>query len=45
VLDPTGDKLAKSRQSQSLAELRAEGVTPQAIWRRLGLDLQPTPST
>ena len=45
VLDPTGDKLAKSRQSQSLAELRAEGVTPQAIWRRLGLDPQPTPST
>jgi len=39
VLDPTGDKLAKSRQSKSLAELRGEGVTPQAIWRQLGFDL------
>ena len=38
VLDPTGDKLAKSRQSKSLAELRGEGMTPQAIWRKLGFD-------
>lgn len=45
VLDPTGDKLAKSRQSKSLAELRAEGVTPQAVRQRLGFDPQPTPST
>jgi glutamyl-Q tRNA(Asp) synthetase len=45
VLDLTGDKLAKSRQSQSLAELRGEGVTPQAIWQRLGFEPQPTPST
>jgi glutamyl-Q tRNA(Asp) synthetase len=45
VLDPMGDKLAKSRRSQSLAELRAEGATPQAIWRRLGFDSQPTPRT
>jgi glutamyl-Q tRNA(Asp) synthetase len=36
VLDPEGDKLAKSRQSQSLAELRAAGVTPQDIRQRLG---------
>ncbi|MGO4526854.1 tRNA glutamyl-Q(34) synthetase GluQRS [Microvirga sp. 2MCAF35] len=36
--DPEGDKLAKSRRSKSLAELRAEGVTPQALWRRLGFD-------
>ncbi|WP_262300015.1 tRNA glutamyl-Q(34) synthetase GluQRS [Microvirga sesbaniae] len=36
VLDPTGDKLAKSRQSPALSELRADGVTPQAIRRRLG---------
>lgn len=45
VLDPAGDKLAKSRQSRPLAELRAEGVTPQAIWRQFGFDPQPTPST
>ena len=36
VLDPGGDKLAKSRQSTSLAEARAEGVDPQDIRRRLG---------
>jgi glutamyl-Q tRNA(Asp) synthetase len=36
VLDPEGDKLAKSRQSQSLAELRAAGATPRDIRRRLG---------
>ncbi len=36
VLDPEGDKLAKSRQSQSLAELRGAGATPESIWRRLG---------
>jgi glutamyl-Q tRNA(Asp) synthetase len=45
VLDPEGDKLAKSRQSQSLAELRAAGVTAQAVRERLGFDPQPTPST
>lgn len=45
VLDPAGDKLAKSRQSRPLAELRAEGVTPQAIWRQCGFEPQPTPST
>jgi glutamyl-Q tRNA(Asp) synthetase len=44
VLDPTGDKLAKSRRSKSLAELRAEGVTALAIRRRLGFEPQPTPS-
>ena len=36
VLDPGGDKLAKSRQSQALAELRAAGVTAQAVRERLG---------
>jgi glutamyl-Q tRNA(Asp) synthetase len=36
VLDPTGDKLAKSRQSTSLAEARAAGLDPQAIRQRLG---------
>jgi glutamyl-Q tRNA(Asp) synthetase len=45
VLDPAGDKLAKSRRSEALAELRADGTTPEAIWRRLGFDPQPTPST
>jgi glutamyl-Q tRNA(Asp) synthetase len=45
VLDHEGDKLAKSRQSQSLAELRAAGATPQSVRERLGFDLQPTPST
>ncbi len=38
VLDPEGDKLAKSRQSQSLAELRGAGVTPESIRRRLGFE-------
>lgn len=45
VLDPEGDKLAKSRQSQSLAELRSAGITPQDVRRRLGFEPQPTPST
>ncbi len=45
VLDPGGYKLAKSRQSQSLSELRAEGVAPQEIWQRLGFEPQPMPST
>jgi glutamyl-Q tRNA(Asp) synthetase len=36
VRDPIGDKLAKSRQSQPLAELRASGATPHAIRQRLG---------
>ncbi|WP_201835150.1 tRNA glutamyl-Q(34) synthetase GluQRS [Microvirga zambiensis] len=36
VLDPMGDKLAKRRQSTSLAEARAEGIDPQDIRRRLG---------
>ncbi|MGF9762118.1 tRNA glutamyl-Q(34) synthetase GluQRS [Microvirga sp. 0TCS3.31] len=45
VLDPEGDKLAKSRQSQPLAELRAAGVTPQAVRERLGFGPQPIPST
>ena len=36
LLDPAGEKLAKSRGSQSLADLRASGVTPEAIRARLG---------
>jgi glutamyl-Q tRNA(Asp) synthetase len=34
--DETGQKLAKSRLSQSLAALRAQGVTPGTIRRQLG---------
>jgi glutamyl-Q tRNA(Asp) synthetase len=45
VLDHGGDKLAKSRRSETLAELRAAGVTPHAIRQRLGFEPQPTPST
>lgn len=45
VLDRTGDKLAKSRQSEPLSELRARGVTSASVRRRLGFDPQPTPST
>ncbi|MCJ2058347.1 tRNA glutamyl-Q(34) synthetase GluQRS [Methylobacterium sp. J-048] len=36
ILDPDGDKLAKSRGSQSLADLRQAGVTPEEIRARLG---------
>lgn len=36
VLDPIGDKLSKSRRSQSLAELRRGGTTAEAIRQRLG---------
>jgi len=34
--DGTGQKLAKSRLSRSLANLRADGATPEAIRRQLG---------
>jgi glutamyl-Q tRNA(Asp) synthetase len=34
--DETGQKLAKSRMSRALADLRAEGVTPEAIRQQLG---------
>jgi glutamyl-Q tRNA(Asp) synthetase len=36
LLDADGRKLAKSRGSRSLADLRAEGVTAQDVRRRLG---------
>jgi glutamyl-Q tRNA(Asp) synthetase len=36
LIDETGQKLAKSRLSRSLADLRADGVTPEAIQRQLG---------
>ncbi|AZO79933.1 MULTISPECIES: tRNA glutamyl-Q(34) synthetase GluQRS [unclassified Bosea (in: a-proteobacteria)] len=36
LIDETGQKLAKSRFSQSLADLRAQGTTPAAIRRQLG---------
>ncbi|WP_019906940.1 tRNA glutamyl-Q(34) synthetase GluQRS [Methylobacterium sp. 77] len=36
ILGPDGTKLAKSRGSESLGDLRAQGVTPAEIRRRLG---------
>jgi glutamyl-Q tRNA(Asp) synthetase len=36
VRDPEGDKLSKSARSESLADLRARGVSAEAIRRRLG---------
>lgn len=36
LLDATGAKLAKSRGSQSLADLRAQGVEPESIRAQLG---------
>lgn len=36
ILGPDGTKLAKSRGSESLGDLRARGVTPADIRRRLG---------
>lgn len=37
ILDDTGRKLSKSRQSQSLADLRAAGWTPDDVRRAVGL--------
>jgi len=45
ILDPGGDKLAKSRKSEALFELRGRGVTAAEIRQRLGFAPQPTPST
>ncbi|MCB8819745.1 tRNA glutamyl-Q(34) synthetase GluQRS [Microvirga rosea] len=36
VLDPGGDKLSKSRQSEALTDLRARGITAAALRQRLG---------
>ncbi|CAA2099834.1 Glutamate--tRNA ligase [Methylobacterium bullatum] len=36
ILGPDGTKLAKSRGSESLGDLRARGVTPAEVRRRLG---------
>jgi glutamyl-Q tRNA(Asp) synthetase len=36
LIDEAGRKLAKSRQSESLADLRAQGATAAALRRRLG---------
>ena len=36
LADETGQKLAKSRQSLGLADLRAQGVTPAEIRGQLG---------
>jgi len=45
ILDPGGDKLAKSRKSEALHELRERGVTAAEIREHLGFASQPTPST
>ncbi|WP_255616795.1 tRNA glutamyl-Q(34) synthetase GluQRS [Microvirga puerhi] len=36
ILDPIGDKLSKSRQSEALADVRARGVTAAEVRRSLG---------
>ena len=38
VLDEAGGKLSKSTQATALRELRAQGLTPADIRRRVGLD-------
>ena len=38
ILDAEGNKLSKSTQSTGLRELRAQGVSPAEIRRRVGLD-------
>lgn len=42
LLDETGQKLAKSRQSESLADLRARGVSGDEIRARLGFRTSPS---
>ncbi len=37
ILGPDGEKLAKSKGSESLADLRARGITPTGIRERCGL--------
>jgi glutamyl-Q tRNA(Asp) synthetase len=41
ILDSAGEKLAKSRRAPALRDLRAAGITPEDIRRRLGLHLAP----
>jgi glutamyl-Q tRNA(Asp) synthetase len=38
ILDADGNKLSKSTAATGLRELRAQGVTPVDIRRRVGLD-------
>ncbi|MFC4173836.1 tRNA glutamyl-Q(34) synthetase GluQRS [Microvirga sp. GCM10011540] len=45
VLDLTGDKLSKSRQSEALADLRLRGASAADVRQRLGFAPQPIPST
>jgi glutamyl-Q tRNA(Asp) synthetase len=45
VLDRSGDKLSKTRRSQSLAELREQGVTADRVRRDLGFGPFPAPRT
>ncbi|MFN9927943.1 MAG: glutamate--tRNA ligase family protein, partial [Phenylobacterium sp.] len=37
ILGPNGKRLAKRDRSETLASLRAAGVTPEALRRELGL--------
>ena len=37
IVDESGRKLSKSDRSTALAELRADGVSPQEVQRRVGL--------
>jgi glutamyl-Q tRNA(Asp) synthetase len=41
ILDPMGDKLSKSRGSETLEDLRARGIGPGAIRRHLGFPDDP----
>ncbi|MGV3650730.1 MAG: tRNA glutamyl-Q(34) synthetase GluQRS [Devosia sp.] len=43
LLDAGGDKLAKSRGSQSLSDLRAAGWTPEDVRRQLGFSPESAP--
>ena len=45
IRDSEGDKLSKSLLSESLAELRARGVSAAEVRRRLGFEAHPAPST
>lgn len=42
ILGPDGEKLAKSKGSESLADLRARGITPSGVRELCGL-IRPTP--
>lgn len=45
IVDSEGDKLAKSRGSEALSALRAQGFSAAEVRHRLGFAPQPMPST